>query len=185
MPKKLSNVLTPLGVKNAKAGRQADGSGLHLLVKASGVRSWVYCFMLSGKSRDIGLGSASGLEALSLATARDRAAALRLQGKAGVDPLAERQRKAAETLAVAQAVRQRELRSEPLLKRISPRMRIAGETPSIASNGATRSPDTPIPSLVTCWLPTLAPRRSCKFRSRFGNRSPRLPTRCAGGSKRS
>ena len=33
MPKKLSNVLTPLTVKNAKPGRHADGGGLHLLVK--------------------------------------------------------------------------------------------------------------------------------------------------------
>ncbi len=41
MPKKLSNVLTPLAVKNAPPGRYADGGGLHLLVKDSGARSWV------------------------------------------------------------------------------------------------------------------------------------------------
>jgi hypothetical protein len=58
MPKKLSNVLTPLAVKNAKSGRHADGGGLHLLVKDSGARSWVYRFMLGGKSRDVGLGAA-------------------------------------------------------------------------------------------------------------------------------
>jgi hypothetical protein len=51
MPKKLSNALTPLAVKNAKPGRHADGGGLHLLVKDSGARSWVYRFMLGGKSR--------------------------------------------------------------------------------------------------------------------------------------
>lgn len=102
MPKKLSNVLTPLAVKNAKPGRHADGSGLHLLVKESGARSWVYRFMLNGKSRDIGLGPA-GTDGISLSQARDARDALRLKVKSGIDPLEERQRDAAQALAAAQA----------------------------------------------------------------------------------
>lgn len=102
MPKKLSNALTPLAVKNAKPGRHADGGGLHLLVKESGARSWVYRFMLNGKSRDIGLGTA-GPDGISLSQARDARDALRLKVKAGVDPLQERQREAAEALAAAEA----------------------------------------------------------------------------------
>lgn len=105
MPRKLSNALTPLAVKNAKPGRHADGAGLHLLVKESGARSWVYRFMLNGKSRDIGLGAAAGPDAISLADARDAAAALRLKVKAGTDPLEERQRMAAEAEAAAQAAK--------------------------------------------------------------------------------
>ena len=101
MPKKLSNVLTPLAVKNAKPGRHADGGGLHLLVKDSGARSWVYRFMLGGKSRDVGLGAA-GLGGISLAAARDARDALRIKVKAGTDPLEERQRKAADAIAEAQ-----------------------------------------------------------------------------------
>ncbi len=103
MPRKLNNALTPLAVKSAKPGRHADGGGLHLLVKQSGARSWVYRFMLRGKARDIGLGAASGPEAISLAKARDKADALRLKVKAGIDPLAERDKEAAEALAAAQA----------------------------------------------------------------------------------
>lgn len=102
MPRKLSNALTPLAVKNAKPGRHADGGGLHLLVKESSARSWVYRFMLKGQSRDIGLGTA-GQGGISLADARDLASALRLKVKAGIDPLAERHREAAEALASAQA----------------------------------------------------------------------------------
>ena len=102
MPRKLSNALTPLAVKNAKPGRHADGNGLHLLVKESGARSWVYRFMLKGKSRDVGLGAA-GPGRISLSTARDLASALRLKVKAGIDPLEERQREASEALASAQA----------------------------------------------------------------------------------
>ncbi|WP_205481317.1 tyrosine-type recombinase/integrase [Sphingomonas arenae] len=101
MPRKVSNALTPLTVKNAKAGRHADGNGLYLLVKDSGARSWVFRFMLKGKSRDIGLGPA-GSGGVSLAAARDLASALRLKVKAGIDPLQERKHEAAEALAAAQ-----------------------------------------------------------------------------------
>lgn len=102
MPKKLSNALTAIEVKNAKSGRYADGGGLQLLVKDTGARSWVFRYMLKGKSRDIGLGAA-GADAISLADARDLASALRLKVRAGIDPLEERQQKAAEALAAAQA----------------------------------------------------------------------------------
>lgn len=105
MPRKLSNALTPLGVKNAKPGRHADGGGLHLLVKESGARSWVYRFMLDGKSRDVGLGAAAGPDAVTLADARDKAAALRLKVKSGIDPIAERDREAAQARAEAQAAK--------------------------------------------------------------------------------
>src|SRR5687768_1419259 len=104
MPRKVSNALTPLGVKNAKPGRHADGAGLHLLVKESGARSWVYRFMLNGKSRDIGLGAA-GQGGMSLADARDARDALRIKVKAGIDPLEERAQEAAQALAAAQAAK--------------------------------------------------------------------------------
>src|SRR5438270_5666770 len=103
MPKKLSNALTPLTVKNAKPGRHADGGGLHLLVKESGARSWVYRFMLKGKSRDIGLGPAAGSGKISLNDAREAADELRRKVKAGIDPLEERKRHAAEAAAAAKA----------------------------------------------------------------------------------
>ncbi|WP_424774865.1 tyrosine-type recombinase/integrase [Novosphingobium sp.] len=104
MPRKLSNALTPLAVKNARAGRHADGGGLHLLVKETGARSWVYRFMLQGKSRDVGLGAA-GQGGITLADARDARDALRLKVKAGIDPLEERQREATEALAASQAAK--------------------------------------------------------------------------------
>lgn len=100
MPKKLSKALTRLQVKNAKAGRHADGDGLYLLVKKTGARSWVYRFMLEGKSRDVGLSRCpeavellrkTGGNDLTLAQARDVAAIYRMKVRAGIDPLAERQ----------------------------------------------------------------------------------------------
>lgn len=114
MPKKVSNALTPLAVKNAKPGRHADGGGLHLLVKESGARSWVYRFMLKGKARDLGLSQCpEALELLkhgksqeiTLVQARDIAAIYRMKVKAGIDPLEERQRNAAADAAAAQAAK--------------------------------------------------------------------------------
>lgn len=102
MPKKLAHALTPLQVKNAKPGRHADGGGLQLLVKESGARSWVYRYMLKGRSRDIGLGPAGGPGLVPLATARGLAEGLRRQVKAGIDPLQQRQGLAAEQAARAQ-----------------------------------------------------------------------------------
>lgn len=111
MPKKLSNALTQMQVKNAKPGRHADGGGLYLLVKESGARSWVFRFMLNGKSRDLGLSlcpeaveiikQSKGKE-LTLADARDIASAYRLKVKAGIDPLEERKNNAAAQAAEAQ-----------------------------------------------------------------------------------
>ncbi|WP_230281667.1 site-specific integrase [Croceicoccus sp. Ery15] len=104
MPKKLSNALTPLAVKNAKPGSHSDGGGLRLIVKESGAKSWIYRFMLDGKSRDVGLGAA-GKGGISLADARAARDELRLKVRAGIDPLAERDREAAEALAAQQAAK--------------------------------------------------------------------------------
>lgn len=103
MPKKLSNALKPLQVKSLPAGRHTDGGGLQLLVKKSRARSWVFRFMLDGKSRDIGLGAASGPDAISLAQARDAAIDLRRLVQSGIDPLQERARMDAESEAKTQA----------------------------------------------------------------------------------
>ncbi len=108
MPKKISNALTPLQVKNAQPGRHVDGNGLHLLVKASGAGSWVLRYTLRGRARDLGLSRCpealalleqTGREELSLAQARDIAAIYRLKVRAGIDPLAERQQAAAALVA--------------------------------------------------------------------------------------
>ena len=113
MPKKISKALTPLQVKNAKPGRHADGEGLHLLVKSSGARSWVYRFMLNSVARDVGLSRCpeaiellhkTGGDDLTLSQARGIASLYRMRVKLGIDPLAERQ----EAVAAAKAEKQAE-----------------------------------------------------------------------------
>ncbi|MDQ0839417.1 tyrosine-type recombinase/integrase [Sphingomonas faeni] len=100
--------LTTLTVKNAKAGRHADGAGLYLLVKPSGARSWLLRVQQDGTRRDVGLGAVDltpkrdkdeenappllNRRILSLTEAREKATLLRKFTKAGLDPIVERDR---------------------------------------------------------------------------------------------
>jgi integrase len=85
--------LTATAVKAAlgKPGRHSDGDGLILAVGARGNGSWMVRVQKDGKRRDIGLGAASKV---TLSQARMRAAEIRSQVEAGLDPIAQR-RKAA------------------------------------------------------------------------------------------
>ncbi|HZH10678.1 MAG TPA: integrase arm-type DNA-binding domain-containing protein [Microvirga sp.] len=70
-----------------KPGRHSDGGGLYLNITASGARSWVFMWKVSGKRREMGLGS---LRDVSLSKARDRAAEARQKLADGLDPIAVR-----------------------------------------------------------------------------------------------
>ncbi len=70
-------------------GRYGDGNGLYLVVDPSGAKRWLLRVVVQGKRRDIGLG---GLSFVTLAEARERAAAYRKIAREGGDPLAERQK---------------------------------------------------------------------------------------------
>ncbi|MEO5773336.1 MAG: integrase arm-type DNA-binding domain-containing protein [Sphingomicrobium sp.] len=85
--------LTATGVKAAlsKPGRHSDGDGLILAVGTRGNGSWMVRVQKEGKRRDIGLGAANRV---TLSQARTRAAEVRAQVEAGLDPVAQR-RKAA------------------------------------------------------------------------------------------
>ena len=86
----------------AKAGRYADGHGLHLVVDPSGAKRWLLRIVVQGRRRDIGLGSA-GL--VSLAEAREKALAFRKLARDGGDPLAERARARQKVPTFAEAAR--------------------------------------------------------------------------------
>jgi hypothetical protein len=82
------NKLTAIQVKKARPGRHSDGGGLCLQVGSGGARSWIYRYVLDGDERFMGLGSAA---AISLARARELAAAARQLRAEGVDPIEERE----------------------------------------------------------------------------------------------
>lgn len=84
-----------------------DGDGLALQVTPEGARSWLFRFMLAGRSREMGLGPCDpdGKGGLSLADARAAAAAARRLLQDGRDPIeareAERQAEAAAKVEAA------------------------------------------------------------------------------------
>ena len=78
--------LTARGVASAKPGRHGDGSGLWLVVSASGAKKWIFRFMIAGKVTEMGLGGGD----VPLAEARNRAATARALAKAGKNPIEAR-----------------------------------------------------------------------------------------------
>lgn len=89
MPRK-ARELSALEVGRIKQpGLNAVGgvAGLHLQVVPTGGRTWVLRVVVAGKRRDMGLG---GFPDVSLAGAREKARAARLQVEQGVDPIEQR-----------------------------------------------------------------------------------------------
>lgn len=101
MPKK-ARELSALAVKRLhQPGLHAVGgvAGLHLLVKATGARSWILRTVVGSRRPDIGLG---GYPDVTLEQARDKAREAKAQILAGTDPVAAR-RAARDALRAAQA----------------------------------------------------------------------------------
>lgn len=82
--------------RNKKPGYYLDGNGLYLQVSQTGSRSWILRYTLSGKTREMGLGS---LSAFGLAQARERAQRARQLLADGIDPI---ERRSSERKAIAE-----------------------------------------------------------------------------------
>ena len=87
--------------KGKRPIRIGDGDGLYLQVAAGDTKSWLFRYMLRGKSREMGLGAVGEPpDGVPLAKARIHAAEARALLHEGKDPLGERQ---ASRLAARQA----------------------------------------------------------------------------------
>lgn len=73
--------------KKKKPGLYGDGDGLSLQIAKGGSKSWIYRFMLNGKARSMGLGSAN---TYSLSEAREMAIECRKLSRAGIDPIEDK-----------------------------------------------------------------------------------------------
>ncbi len=86
-------ILSARRVETVKeAGRYADGSGLYLLVEASGAKRWCFLFRWEGKLKEMGLGgmkARAGKKPVSLAEARAKARKAREILGAGRNPIVE------------------------------------------------------------------------------------------------
>jgi hypothetical protein len=138
--------LTNRQVQTAReAGTLADGGGLYLQVsigREGNVRkSWVFRYEFRGVRHEIGLGP---LHTVTLADARAKARALRLQILEGIDPFAAKQN----------------AKREEMERQAERAKAVTGRTPSIAGNGAPASSKTPCPFSATSPLMTLGHRTS-------------------------
>ena len=106
MPRKAIG-LTAAKVRTAAAGRYGDGGGLYLLVRPGGGRFWLFRYVIDKKMREMGLGGASGRDAVTLAEVRVTARKLWEAVRAGRDPLEDRMADAASKKAAALAAQAR------------------------------------------------------------------------------
>src|SRR5712691_3522391 len=82
------NRLTAVEVRAIdEKGMHHDGGGLYLQVSAGVAKSWIYCFTLDGRAREMGLGP---VHAIPLAEARKRAVECRRMRVDGIDPIEAR-----------------------------------------------------------------------------------------------
>ncbi|MGV1946786.1 MULTISPECIES: tyrosine-type recombinase/integrase [unclassified Agrobacterium] len=88
MPRTL-NKLSALAVKNAGAGKYADGGGLWLIKREDGGGQWVLRFTIHGRRREMGLGS---IGEVSLKEAREESERWRAVARSGLDPISQREK---------------------------------------------------------------------------------------------
>ena len=98
---KTINRLTAKGIDNlTRPGNHHDGLGLYLQVAKTGGKSWLLKYTISGKAREMGLGSQHDVTLEAARKARDAQRAL-LKGELRVDPvevrLAQRRQSAVES----------------------------------------------------------------------------------------
>ncbi len=89
------NNLSALAVKNAAAGKYADGGGLWLVKREDGGGQWVLRLTVHGRRREMGLGSV--LE-VSLKEAREEAERWRAVVRSGLDPITQREKQKREAV---------------------------------------------------------------------------------------
>src|SRR6516162_8162512 len=85
--------------KTKEPGLYCDGGGLYLRVAEGGSKQWVFRYVTNGRPRDMGIGP---VHTLTLAQARERAAAARVLRLDGIDPIAHKHaQRAAAAVAAA------------------------------------------------------------------------------------
>ncbi len=89
------NRLSALSVKNASAGKHADGGGLWLIKREDGGGQWVLRFTIHGRRREMGLGS---IGEVSLKEAREEAERWRAVARSGLDPISQREKQKREAV---------------------------------------------------------------------------------------
>lgn len=83
------HALNALTAKNLEAGKHSDGEGLWLFKYDKSAGKWFIRLTVNGKRREMGLGRWPDV---TLAEAREHAAAARRNVRFGIDPIEERKK---------------------------------------------------------------------------------------------
>jgi integrase len=99
----LYNALNQMTARSLGSGKYADGQGLWLIKRDKLSGKWILRLVVSGRRREMGLGRWPDV---SIAEARERAAAARKQLRDGIDPIFERKKikRSAKPLTLAEAI---------------------------------------------------------------------------------
>lgn len=99
----LYNALNQMSARSLDQGKYPDGQGLWLIKRSKDAGKWILRIVVHGKRREMGFGRWPDV---SIAEARERAAAARKQLRDGVDPIFERQKvkRSAKPLTLAEAI---------------------------------------------------------------------------------
>src|SRR5215831_19575083 len=93
-------MLTVAQVRAVGPGKHSDGGNLWLRVGPTGSKAWIFRYTLAGRTREMGLGP---WPRVSLAEAREKAAAQRRLLHEGKPPLSEREAQRREPVSFADA----------------------------------------------------------------------------------
>jgi hypothetical protein len=96
-----NNRLSAIGLANKKTGFHPDGRGLYLSVNPSGSRSWIFRYMLRGRSRDMALVAFQ----ISVSQRPATRPPMRARCREGIDPIEQRDsQRAAQRIEKARSV---------------------------------------------------------------------------------
>lgn len=87
MPRSINRLSARAVATIIKPGYHADGDGLYLQVSRTGTKSWVFCFTLRSRAREMGLGE---IRLVPLSAARETALEQRKLLRDGIDPIEAR-----------------------------------------------------------------------------------------------
>lgn len=72
----------------SEPGRYSDGGGLYLMIRKSGLKTWMFRYTMEGRTRDMGMGTVCSLHDIDVA--RNTASEARVSVKEGRDPLRQK-----------------------------------------------------------------------------------------------
>ena len=183
MPQRANGLTAAEVDKGAALGRFGDGGGLYLLVRSREAKFWLFRYTRHGKTREMGLGPASGRAAVKLAQARVKARELHaIVRKARSDGRARGRESQGDAESKRRPARSASRRWRTCT---SPRTKRSWRNPKHRQQWRNTSLDYVLLAIGETPVGASTPARSRRSSNRCGERKPKRRRVCAGASRRS